>query len=49
MVIENCIIGDKAVIKKGTFLKLCLVGPEFEVPEGSSHEKKHLGGWNVFT
>lgn len=40
--IDNCIIGPKALVKKGTKLKNCLVGANFVVEEGSQLEAKHL-------
>lgn len=40
--IENCIIGPRAVVQKGTKLKNCLVGANFVVEEGSILEAKHL-------
>lgn len=42
VVIENCIIGDKATIRTGCVLKHCLIGPNFDVTEGSNMEKVHL-------
>lgn len=42
VVIENCIICDKAVIRKGSVLKNCLIGPGHEVAENSNKEKAHL-------
>lgn len=44
MVIENCIICDKAVIKSGSVLKNCLIGFSFVVPEETKKEKVHLSG-----
>lgn len=44
VVIENCIICDKAVIKKGSVLKNCLVGFNFIVEEGTTKDKAHLTG-----
>lgn len=40
--IENCIICDKAVIKTGSNLKNCLIGPNFIVFEKTVKEKAHL-------
>jgi translation initiation factor eIF-2B subunit gamma len=42
VVIENCIICDKAVIKKGSILKNCLVGFNFIVHEDTTKDKAHL-------
>lgn len=42
MVIENCVICEKAVVKKGSVLKNCLVGPNHEVAENTNREKAHL-------
>jgi carbonic anhydrase/acetyltransferase-like protein (isoleucine patch superfamily) len=44
VVIENCIICDKAVIKSGSVLKNCLVGCNFVVQENTTVEKAHLTG-----
>lgn len=42
VVIENCIICDKAVIRKGSVLKYCLIGPSHEVASNTNKEKAHL-------
>lgn len=42
VVIENCVICDKAVIQKGCVLKNCLIGPNHEVAENTNKEKVHL-------
>lgn len=41
---ENCIICDKAVVKKGSVLKNCLVGFNFTVEEETTKDKAHLTG-----
>jgi translation initiation factor eIF-2B subunit gamma len=43
-VLENCIICDKAVVKKGSVLKNCLVGFNFTVQEGTTKDTAHLTG-----
>lgn len=42
VVIENCVICEKAIIRKGSVLKNCIVGPEHEVAENTNREKAHL-------
>ena len=42
MIITNCVICSKAVIKSGTVLKDCLIGHNFIVPENTNKEKAHL-------
>lgn len=42
VVIENCIICDKAIVRSGSVLKGCLIGPNFDVAEGTNKEKLHL-------
>lgn len=44
VVLENCIVCDKAIIKKGSVLKNCLVGLNFIVEEGTTKDKAHLTG-----
>lgn len=48
VVIENCVICDKAVIQSGCVLKNCLVGPNHEVAEDTTKEKAHLTNSDVF-
>lgn len=40
--IENCVICEKAIVRKGCVLKNCLVGPNHEVDENTNKEKVHL-------
>lgn len=42
--LENCIVCDKATIKKGSVLKNCLVGFNFVVQEETVQDKAHLTG-----
>lgn len=42
MVIENCVICDRAHIKAGSVLRNCLIGPNFVVEDGQKAEKLHL-------
>lgn len=42
VVLENCIICDKAVIKEGSCLKNCLIGPNYTVVEKTNRDKAHL-------
>lgn len=42
VVIENSVICDKAVIKTGSVIKNCLIGPSFVVLENMKIEKVHL-------
>lgn len=44
VVLENCIICDKAVVKKGSVLKNCLVGFNYTVEEETVKDKAHLTG-----
>lgn len=48
VVIENCVICDKAIINSGCVLKNCLVGPSHEVAENTTKEKAHLTNSDVF-
>lgn len=41
-VIENCIIGYRSTIRSNSVLKNCLIGPNYEVAEGTTQEKMHL-------
>lgn len=40
--IENCIICEKAIIRTGSTLKNCLVGPNHEVEANTIKDKAHL-------
>lgn len=42
VVIENCIICDKATIRTRSVLKNCLIGSNFDVAEGTLKDKVHL-------
>lgn len=42
VVIENCVLCDKAIVRKGSNLKNCLIGSNHEVLENSVKEKAHL-------
>lgn len=42
MVIENCVLCDKAIVRKGSNLKNCLIGSNHEVAENTNKEKAHL-------
>lgn len=42
VVIENCVLCDKAIVRKGSNLKNCLVGSNHEVAENTIKEKAHL-------
>lgn len=42
VVIENCILCDNAIVRKGSNLKNCLIGSSHEVAENTIKEKAHL-------
>ena len=46
--IENSIVGNKAIVKKGSVLKNCLIGPGFVVEEGSKKQMQHLNNADGF-
>lgn len=41
-VIENSVICDKAMIKSGSVVKHCLIGPSYVVAENTKIEKVHM-------
>lgn len=47
-VIENCVICDKAIIRKGSILKNCIVSQNHEVAENSIKEKLHLSNSDAY-
>lgn len=42
VVIENCVLCDNAIVRKGCNLKNCLIGSNHEVAENTIKEKAHL-------
>lgn len=48
VVIENCIISDRVVVKKGCVLKNCMIGPNYTVEENKKAEKEYLSSARGF-
>ena len=48
VVIDNCIVGEKAVIKSGSVLKNCIIGPHFVVAAGTKKESVYLSNADGF-
>lgn len=42
VVLESCVVCDNVVIKSGSILKSCLIGPNYIVPVDTKSERVHL-------
>lgn len=42
VIIENCVLCDKAIVRTGSNLKNCLIGSNHDVAENSFKDKAHL-------
>lgn len=48
VVIENCVVCDRVIIRSKSVLKNCLIGPGYEVASETTKEKAHLTNTDGF-